>query len=123
MIQAHPFRERAYLNSINLTPSITDGVEIYNAANDDNMNALSYCYAKELGVPCSSGSDIHFFYKGPKGGMMFEEKLETSSDYARAFMARKGTPIYIIKGKPNRVEGLSGLRVPEHEPTLEVFRF
>jgi PHP domain. len=123
MIQAHPFRERDYLTTINLTPSITDGIEIYNAANDDNMNALGYCYAKELGVPATAGSDIHFFYNGPKGGMKFKHKIETAQDYVQELMAGKGTPVYIINGKAKPVEGLSSLKIPEHGPTFPVCRF
>lgn len=120
MVQAHPYRERDYLTSINLTPSIVDGIEIYNAANDDNMNALGYCYAKELDVPMSAGSDIHFYYDGPKGGMRFEEKIETVQDYAKAFMERRGTPVMLFNGKVKPVEEFGSLRIPEHGPTFEV---
>lgn len=123
MVQAHPFRERDYISTINLTPSIADGIEIYNAANDDNMNALSYCYAKELGVPVSAGSDIHFFYDGLKGGMSFKEKIDTVQDYAKAFMAGKGTPVVMNRGKATPVSKFASLRIPEHGPTYAVIRY
>ena len=123
MVQAHPFRERYYINTINLTPSITDGVEIYNAANDDNMNALAYKYAKELGVPVSAGSDIHFPYDGAKGGVMFEEKIIDVQDYARKLMAGKGTPVVVNEGNVIPVENCNELIVPEHGPEFEVVRF
>ena len=122
MIQAHPFRERYYINTINLTPSVTDGVEIYNAANDDNMNALAYCYAKELGVPMSAGSDIHFFYDGPKGGMMFDDRIDNIEDYVKAVKAGKGLPVVVSKGKAVSVEKYDSLRIPEHGPTFELIR-
>lgn len=120
MVQAHPYRERDYLNTIYLMPSIVDGIEIYNAANGDNMNALAYGYAKELKVPVAAGSDIHFFYDGPKGGMMFEDKIETVNDYAKAFMAGKGIPVVVHNGKVTPVEEFTNLMIPEHGPTLEV---
>ena len=120
MIQAHPYRERDYLSCINLTPSITDGVEAYNAANDDNMNALSYVYAKKLNVPISAGSDIHFFCDGPKGGMMFEEKLESVQDFVKVFMAGKGTPVCVVNGVAEPIESCPSLMTPGHEPTLKV---
>lgn len=123
MVQAHPFRERDYIRTINLTPSITDAIEIYNAANSDNMNALGYCYAKELGVPVSAGSDIHFFYDGLKGGMRFKEKIETVQDYARELMVGNGTPVVLNNKKVTPVTKISSLRIPEHGPEFEVVRY
>ncbi|MBP3783792.1 MAG: PHP domain-containing protein, partial [Butyrivibrio sp.] len=49
MIQAHPYRERGYLSEINITPGVSDGVEVYNAANPDEQNARAYMYAKSRG--------------------------------------------------------------------------
>ncbi len=123
MVQAHPFRERYYIKNINLTPSIVDGIEIFNAANDDNMNALAYCYAKELGVPASAGSDIHFQYDGPKGGMRFDEKIVDIKDYVSKFMAGKGTPVVLNRGKATPVEKIDVCRIPEHGPTYNVVRY
>ncbi|MBR6402232.1 MAG: hypothetical protein IKS48_02475 [Eubacterium sp.] len=120
MVQAHPYRERDYLDTIYLMPSITDGIEIYNAANEDYMNALAYCYAKEMKVPVTAGSDIHFFYDGPKGGMMFEDRIDTVNDYAKALMAGKGIPVVLHGGKVTPVEEQANLRIPEHGPQFEV---
>ncbi len=123
MVQAHPFRERYYIRTINLTPSVTDGIEIYNAANDDYMNALGYCYAKELGVPMSAGSDIHFHYDGPKGGMRFNQRIEDVQDYVKRFMNREGTPVVLSRGRVMPVETFDSLKIPEHGPTFEVKRY
>ena len=123
MVQAHPFRERYYIKNINLTPSIVDGIEIFNAANDDNMNALAYCYAKELGVPASAGSDIHIRYDGPKGGMMFHEKIVDIKDYVRKFMAGEGIPVVVNRGKATPIEKIGSYKIPEHGPTYNVIRY
>ena len=120
MVQAHPYRERDYLTKIHLTPSVCDGIEVYNAANGDNMNALAYQYAKKLNLPMSGGSDIHFFYEGPKGGMMFDRKLETVEDYVQAFMNREGTPVAIDGGRAIKVCKIDKLVNPEREATLEI---
>lgn len=120
MVQAHPYRERYYITKINLTPSICDGIEIYNAGNESYMNSLAYKYAEKLELPTSSGSDIHFFYDGMKGGMMFEKKLETIQDYVKAFMNREGTPIVLDEGKIRRVDEIEEFTVPSKEPNLEV---
>ena len=99
MVHAHPYRERDYLNTIHLTPGISDAVEVYNAGNEDYQNALDYVYAQELGVPMTAGSDIHHAIDNPLGGMLFERKLTSALDYARAVMAGEGTPVCVTGGK------------------------
>ena len=84
------------------------------------MNALAYQYAKKLNLPMSGGSDIHFFYEGPKGGMMFDRKLETVEDYVQAFMNREGTPVAIDGGRAIKVSKIDKLVNPEREATLEI---
>jgi len=117
MVQAHPYRERWYIDDIILTPSVSDGIEIYNAANGTNMNALGYKYANKLGVPMSAGSDIHFFYDGPKGGMMFERRIENEKDYVKAFLNREGTPVVLEGGQVKKIEDVAELTVPRHAHT------
>jgi len=93
MVQAHPYRERDYLTDIKLCPEVCDGIEIYNAANSPNMNALGYKYAADLDLPMTSGSDIHFFHEKYMGGMMFEEKIGSVEEYVEAVLNRKGVPV------------------------------
>ena len=120
MIQAHPYRERDYLNTIHLTPSIADGIEIYNAANGDNMNALAYEYAGKLGVPMTAGSDIHFAYDGLMGGMSFEHRIESVQDYVRAIKNGEGTPVIMRNGTAIPVASSGSQTVPVSGPTLPV---
>ena len=117
MVQAHPYRERWYIDDIILTPAASDGIEIYNAANKPNMNALGYEYACKLDVPMSAGSDIHFFYDGAKGGMMFDRRLTSIEDYIDAFMNREGTPVILEDGKVQRVLDTKEQTVPLHKQT------
>ena len=93
MIQAHPYRERDYLEDIKLAPTACDGVEVYNAANSANMNALGYEYCQKLGLPMTAGSDIHYYNDKSMGAMLFEKKIESVKDYADAVKAGLGTPV------------------------------
>ena len=89
MIQAHPYRERDYLEDIKLAPTACDGVEVYNAANSANMNALGYEYCTKLGLPMTAGSDIHYFNDKSMGGMLFEKKIEFMPLLLRQGSARR----------------------------------
>ena len=122
MIQAHPYRERYYLSEINLTPSICDGIEIYNAANPDNQNARGYQYALELGLPMTAGSDIHFFYDGAMGGMVLPHRIDTAQGYIDAVMAGEATPVKVSDGNVTPVLELPELLETKDEPTLPVIR-
>ncbi len=122
MIQAHPYRERDYLSDIKLPPAdAVDGIEIYNAANKPNMNALGYEFALPLGLPMTAGSDIHFYNDNDMGGMLFEEKIESVADYAAAILAGKGTPVRLSPdGTITPVSEIREQTVPTELPTLPV---
>ena len=122
MIQAHPYRERDYLSDIKLAPaSAIDGVEIYNAANYPNMNALGYEFARDLGMPMTAGSDIHYFYEGDMGGMLFNEKIRSVKDYVAAIQNRKGIPVRLSNdGVITPVTEIREQTIPTGLPTLPV---
>ena len=122
MIQAHPYRERDYLSDIKLVPaSAIDGIEVYNAANKSNMNALGYELAVRLGVPMTAGSDIHFYNDKSMGGMLFEKKIESVNDYAAAVIAGLGTPVSLTPdGKIIPVSEMPEQTVSTELPTLPV---
>ena len=122
MIQAHPYRERDYLSDIKLAPAAAiDGVEIYNAANKPNMNALGYEFSLPLNLPMTAGSDIHFFYEGDMGGMLFENKIESITDFVRAVRGNKGTPVRLgADGSITPVVEIKEQTVSTALPTLPV---
>ena len=123
MIQAHPYRERYYLQDIRLTPAICDGIEIYNAANPDNQNALAYRYALELNVPMTAGSDIHFFHEKPMGGMLLPERLHSPAEYVEVVKKGEGVPVKVMNGEMIPVTEIKELTEPAEDPTLPVLRF
>jgi len=85
VVQAHPFRERAYVSTIHLSTGCVHGVEVANAGNEPSFDALAMRYAKKLGLPMTAGSDIHSIdWSGsPLMGISFENKLESGFDYAQ----------------------------------------
>ncbi len=121
MIQAHPYRERGYLADIKLTPEICDGIEVYNAANPDYQNALGYQYGKELGLPMTAGSDIHYYTDDPMGGMLLPHRICEIGEYVQMIRNREGIPARItLEGWIDAVEDIAELTQPTRDPDLEV---
>ena len=122
MVQAHPYRERDYLSDIKLAPKAAiDGVEIYNAANKPNMNALGYEFALPLGLPMTAGSDIHFYNDNDMGGMLFAKKINSIEEFVSAVRANEGTPVRLSPdGSITPVVEIREQTMPTELPTLPV---
>ena len=120
MIHAHPFRERGYLKDIKLTPEICDGIEVYNAANTDNQNALAYEYAEKLGLPMIGGSDLHYFHDNALGGVQLPYRVSDTFAFAKAFLAGDMTPAQIKDGRVTPVAQLKEQTIPAEDPSAEV---
>ena len=125
MVQAHPYRERGYIEKIHLTPDICDGAEIFNAGNPPWQDALAYQYATEHSFLPSAGSDIHRLGQHYMGGMQFPYRIETIDDYVRAFLSGDGTPVFCRdvtdpKARFRPVVDEPELTVPTKRPSLPV---
>lgn len=59
VIQAHPFREAAYIDHIRLFPRAVHGVEVCNASRTDFENRMAEHYADSYGLLHFAGSDMH----------------------------------------------------------------
>lgn len=59
VVQAHPFRERGYIEMIRLLPRDVDAVEAINAANADIANEMAELYADKYGLLKTCGTDNH----------------------------------------------------------------
>lgn len=85
VIQAHPFRERNYIDHIQLFPRDIDGVEAVNAAHlgeeGRRMNQRALAYARMFDLPATAGSDSHSVGCLFGGGVEVPEKLKTPLDY------------------------------------------
>lgn len=94
--QAHPYREAPYIRRIELYPEYVDGVEVMNASHSSpavgaphpEFNQRAEVYAREHGLPMTSGSDQHNV-KMIGGGMLFSRKLTDIHDFARAVVNRE----------------------------------
>lgn len=91
MVQAHPFRHRSYIKSINLHPNDVHAVEVYNAANAAEENVQALEYAAQHNLPGTSGSDMHNVDNMHcLGGTAFEKRLESVQDYVALVKSGKG---------------------------------
>ena len=95
VIQAHPFRERDYIDHPEIYPRDVDGVEIVNAAQHGQgvMNEMAAMYAKLYELPITGGSDTHSKNILFGGGIYTEEKITCTADYKRLVKEYKVTPI------------------------------
>ncbi len=98
MIQAHPFRDRDYLQAIYVHPYQADGFEGYNAGNRVYSDCYAFDFAKRNRIKMTSGSDIHNVSKITDhiGGICFTERLKGPKDYAAKFLNASET-VTLIK--------------------------
>jgi hypothetical protein len=59
VVQAHPFRQRYYIKRVILSAGCVDAVEVANGGNDKDADVFAWRYAKKIGKPMTSGTDIH----------------------------------------------------------------
>jgi predicted metal-dependent phosphoesterase TrpH len=82
VIQAHPFREAAYIDHIRLFPRHVHGVEVYNASRIEFENKLAEQYAENYGHLRFAGSDNHSAGAQKKlGGMAFNTPISSVEDF------------------------------------------
>ncbi|MGN1061808.1 MAG: PHP-associated domain-containing protein [Candidatus Scatosoma sp.] len=90
IVQAHPFRERDYIDHIRLFTE-AEGTEGYNACEDERSNYLAQTYAKAYNKPVTAGSDMHRPY-GQKtlAGTAFDAPLKSEEDFIARVRAGEG---------------------------------
>ncbi|MDR1031407.1 MAG: PHP domain-containing protein [Treponema sp.] len=89
VVQAHPFRQHYYIDTIHLSTACVDAVEVANAGNhEQSYDALAMKYAQTLGLPITAGTDIHDAtdLRCPDRifGVYLDRKLHTIKDYVTA---------------------------------------
>ena len=84
-VQAHPFRERDYIDHIQLFPRDMDAVEAVNAAHlgqeGRRMNQRAFQYAQMFDLPVTAGSDSHHTHLLYGGGIETPSPIEKPLDY------------------------------------------
>lgn len=82
VIQAHPFREAAYIDHIRLYPRAVEGVEVINASRTDEENQMAAVYAKAYDLMEFAGSDNHKAAKAKRlAGVCCEEPVCNVEDF------------------------------------------
>lgn len=92
VIQAHPFREDAWIDHIRLYPRCVHGVEIINAARSDFDNQMAMHYAESYGLLPFAGSDNHRAGKNPDvrlAGMQSETPIKDELDFIKRVKNRE----------------------------------
>ena len=85
LYQAHPYRDRSYIK----TPGplnclhMLDGIEVYNAGNEQEWNEKARMLADELGLACIGGSDAHQPDKAGRSGIAAKERIRNNGDLVR----------------------------------------
>lgn len=115
VVQAHPFRDRYYMDEIRLHPNHCDAWEVANAGNKPWMDRIAYEYALEHHMIMTCGSDLHRVKDLTEDmifGMETDEPLTCEQDYVRIIMSGKGFKMIYPKDRMNCT--------PE-EPSLPIF--
>ena len=98
VIQAHPFREAAYIDHIRLFPRHVHGVEVYNANRTEFENKLAEQYAENYGLLRFAGSDNHAGGRQSLfGGMATETPLLSVADFIARVKNGEATPFFRTK--------------------------
>ena len=90
VIQAHPFREAAYIDHIRLFPRCVHGVEVINACRTEFENTLARQYADNYGLLHFAGTDNHVG-AGRKylAGMESDEPITSEMDFVKRVLDGK----------------------------------
>lgn len=95
IVQAHPFRERDYIDHIRLFTG-AEGAEIFNATEDERSNSMAQTYAAAYNKARTAGSDMH----RPRDqkeltGMAFDTPLLNERDFIARVRAGEGNVVHV----------------------------
>ena len=102
VVQAHPFRQRDYIQTIHLSAGCADGAEAANAGNSRSFDALALRYAETRGLSATAGTDIHSADEAQSQtvfGIYLDRKMHTIQDYVRAIREHTIQGLHIPPGR------------------------
>lgn len=104
VVQAHPYRERDYLDTIRLNPYYVDAAEIVNMGNELYQDVMAEKYAALYNLPVIGGSDMHNIdFTKETSGVETEQPISSIQDFVDFILSKKGF-------KPIAVENRLGVR-------------
>ena len=100
VIQAHPFRERHYIDHVRLFPKCVHGVEIYNSSDPESANRMAKQYAAAYDLLTTAGSDNHWGrdvfntlkaknLKPEISGLMTNERIKNEKHFVNLVKSKK----------------------------------
>lgn len=105
VVQAHPFRDRNYIDHIRLGLLYCDAVEVLNMGNQPYNDAAAYRYAKEYGLPMTAGSDNHhadYSLADPAEricSIQLPRRMDSIQDYVRLIRQKEEIPFFVPNGR------------------------
>lgn len=84
LVHAHPYRWAG--PELELPLDILDGIEVYNAGNPPDKNALAFQLAEKTGLLQTSGSDLHHVNEPKLGtaGIALPDRIRTNDELVAA---------------------------------------
>ena len=88
LVHAHPYRWAG--PELELPLDILDGIEVYNAGNPPDKNALAFQLAEKTGLLRTSGSDLHHVNEPKLGtaGIALPHRIRTNDELVAALKHR-----------------------------------
>jgi len=104
VIQAHPFRDRAYIPRVLLGKEFSDGIEVANAGQFGYNDAAAFRYGREYDLVMIAGSDNHKSREAkwtPEKmmGIETEEKLGSIQDLVDLIRNRGKIGLFVPEGR------------------------
>ena len=100
VIQAHPFRDRYYVNmAVGPRTDIVDGIEVYNACNKPGEDPQALALLEQKDFIATAGGDIHKDSDERIGhaGVVLPHRVKTSKEFADALKERSHG--FLVGGK------------------------
>lgn len=86
IVQAHPFRERSYMDAVDIYPKYVDALEGYNKENARSEDLRTLELAERIGMIVTAGSDVHdvaWMKDTPPFGVVVDKKWASIKDYVK----------------------------------------
>lgn len=115
VVQAHPFRDRDYIDAIHLGPA--DAYEVGNSGNLPENDLQAYHWAKRQGLLMTAGSDIHSatqYEDGQLMGVRLSSPLTSIADYVAIIRGREPIGLRAPEGRFEGEPPLPRLDIWEH---------
>lgn len=115
VVQAHPFRDRDYIDAIHLGPA--DAYEVGNTGNLQENDLQAFRWAQKNQLLMTAGSDIHSatqFRDEELMGVVLNRPLNSIADYVQIIRQREPIGLRLPKGRLEGQPGLPQLQVYNH---------